>query len=95
MTSDDKTPESLDHLVDKLSEEIRDGVDNFTQELADMLAGVDRDLYHLKNRDEAEPHEIQAIRKRLKELSLHFYADHPRISELANDMVVLIKRLGI
>ena len=95
MTEPEKNTETLDQLVDKLSGEIRSGVDNFSKELADMLAGVDRDLYHLKNRDAAESHEIHAARERLKDVALHFYSDHPRISELANDLVVLIKRLGL
>lgn len=95
MGNENKQSESLDHLVDKFSEEVRSGLDGFSKELADMMAGVDRDLYHLKNRDEAPPHQIADISKRLKNISLHFYADHPRISELANDLVVLIKRLGV
>lgn len=95
MSKDDKQPDSLDHLVEKFGDEVREGLSSFSKELADMMAGVDRDLYHLKNRDEAPTHEVKAIRKRLEEISLHFYADHPRISELANDLVVLIKRLGI
>ena len=95
MSNDDKQPESFDHLVDKFSEEVRTGLNSFSKELADMMAGVDRDIYHLKNRDEAPSHEVHAISKRLEEISLHFQADHPRVSELANDLVVLIKRLGL
>lgn len=95
MTGDKNLHETLESAIEKFSEEVRSGVDSLTKELAEMLAGVDRDLHHLKNRDQAETHEIEAVRDRMKNISLHFYSDHPRISELANDLVVLIKRLGV
>ena len=91
----DSDQHRLSELLEELRKELGDERPDLRKELADLLAGADRDIHHLMNRNTKDHHEVGEIADRMHQVALEFYSEHPLLSRLANDVVVMLKRLGI
>lgn len=68
---------------------------HMSEQFSHMLEGMDRDVRKMHKEGIADDSEDLPIAQRMENFSLEFCSEHPALSRLANDLVVLMKRLGV
>ncbi len=91
--SDEKT--RLLDKVHELSESLEKARDSIGKELADSMAGADRDFGYFRQDDDYDEKELQNISERMQMRATQFESEHPKLSAVFREFSELLRSMGV